>query len=33
MTKFDILNRWSGEVQFTAEVDCKETELTCEMDH
>ena len=26
MAKFDILNRWSGEVQFTAEVDCKETE-------
>ena len=20
--KFDILNRWSGEVQFTAEIDC-----------
>jgi len=24
MIKFDVLNRWSGEVQFTAEIDCAE---------
>ena len=27
MIKFDILSRWSGEVQFTAEIDCKKSEL------
>ena len=26
--EFKILNRFSGEVQFTAEIDCKEDELT-----
>ena len=26
--RFDILNRFSGEVQFTAEIDCKEDEKT-----
>ena len=26
--KFDILNRFTGENQFTAEIDCKEDELT-----
>jgi uncharacterized protein YjbI with pentapeptide repeats len=24
MIKFDVTNRWSGEVQFTAEIDCSE---------
>ena len=24
MTSFDVLNRWTGEVQFTAEIDCGE---------
>ena len=24
MIKFDVLNRYSGEVQFTAEIDCSE---------
>ena len=27
MIKFDILNRFSDDVQFTAEIDCKETDL------
>ncbi|WP_454917340.1 pentapeptide repeat-containing protein [Xanthobacter sediminis] len=27
MIKFDVLNRWSGEVQFTAEIDCAEDVL------
>ena len=27
MIKLDILNRFSGDVQFTAEIDCKETDL------
>ena len=27
MIKFDVLNRFSDDVQFTAEIDCKETEL------
>ena len=26
--KFDILNRFTGGIQFTAEIDCKEDELT-----
>lgn len=26
--KFDILNRFNGDIQFTAEIDCKEDELT-----
>ena len=26
--KFDILNRFTGDIQFTAEIDCKEDELT-----
>ena len=26
--KFDVTNRFSGEVQFTAEIDCKESEST-----
>jgi hypothetical protein len=25
MIKFDVLNRWTGEVQFTAEIDCDES--------
>ena len=25
MIKFDILNRWSGKVQFTAEIDCEDS--------
>jgi hypothetical protein len=27
MIKFDVLNRWSQNVQFTAEIDCKKGEL------
>jgi len=27
MIKFDVLNRFSDDVQFTAEIDCKETDL------
>ena len=26
MIKFDVLNRFSGQVQFTADIDCKESE-------
>ena len=26
MIKCDVLNRWSGKVQFTAEIDCEEGE-------
>jgi hypothetical protein len=26
--KFDILNRWSGKIQFTAEIECDETAST-----
>ena len=26
--KFDVLNRWYGEVQFTADIDCDETEIS-----
>ena len=28
MIKFDVMNRFSGAVQFTAEIDCKENETT-----
>ena len=28
MIKFDIKNRWTGKVQFTAEIDCDESEAT-----
>ena len=28
MIKFDVTNRYSGEVQFTAEIDCKKDEST-----
>jgi hypothetical protein len=28
MIKFDVLNRFTGAVQFTAEIDCDESELT-----
>ena len=28
MIKLDVLNRFSGKVQFTAEIDCAETEKT-----
>lgn len=26
--KFDVTNRWSGKVQFTAEIDCDESAST-----
>ena len=28
MMKFDVLNRFTGDVQFTAEIDCKDDEIT-----
>ena len=28
MIKFDVLNRFTGSVQFTAEIECKEDEIT-----
>lgn len=28
MIKFDVKNRWTGKVQFTAEIDCKESATT-----
>ena len=28
MIKFDVMNRFSGAVQFTSEIDCKENETT-----
>jgi len=29
MIKFDVLNRFSGEIQFTAEIDCADSEPHC----
>ncbi len=28
MIKFDVKNRWTGDVQFTAEIDCDKSEAT-----
>ncbi len=28
MIKFDVNNRWTGDIQFTAEIDCAESENT-----
>ena len=27
--KFDVMNRWSGKLQFSAEIECDENALPC----